>query len=652
MKQVLLKSLSLSNFKGEKERTTLFNSDSTNIMGGNGLGKSRHFDAFIWLLFGKDTLDRKDYEVKTRVNKEILHKVECSVTGVLVVDGEEITLKRALIENWVKPHGQIEQVYKGDKTECWWNETPVSVTEYGKRVASIIEESVFKMITNPSFFVNMKWQLQREQLFQLAGTVSDAEIASRSPEFAALLEKISGKSFADFKAEISAKKKRLNEELKQIQPRIDQTHKMMPESEDFAALEADLAKVDEGIADIDNQLSDITTAMKKQFEAEQAKQNKVNAIALECQQIVLKAKENETNRVFEANARHRELEGEVKMLEREMERTHQELMDAQVMIARNHRVIDDAKAEQDKLREEWFAENEKEHNGETTCPHCGQALPETMVEKAKEIFIQAKQTKLGEISGKGKELGEKVAHHEQRVEQLQTEVEKAKEVHNNLKEQVEVKKAELATIVTTKVEEINPETLPEWVAKQKEIEAIKATISTDNSQVDTSGLKNQKSELNNQRNEIVKRLANRDVIEKCRKEVESLEEHGKELSQAIADIEREEYTVEQFTKKKIEECEQRVNAIFKHVSFQLFKYTLDNNPVEVCIPYANGVPYGTANTASQVNAGLDIINALCKFYGITAPIFIDNRESVNQLIETDSQIINLIVTQDKELIIK
>ena len=98
MKQVTLKSITFCNFKGEQERTTKFNPDVTTISGGNGLGKSRHFDAFIWLLFGKDAHDRKDYEIKTRVNGEELHKCECSVTGVIIVDGEEITLKRAFVE--------------------------------------------------------------------------------------------------------------------------------------------------------------------------------------------------------------------------------------------------------------------------------------------------------------------------------------------------------------------------------------------------------------------------------------------------------------------------------------------------------------------------------------------------------------------------
>lgn len=54
----------------------------------------------------------------------------------------------------------------------------------------------------------------------------------------------------------------------------------------------------------------------------------------------------------------------------------------------------------------------------------------------------------------------------------------------------------------------------------------------------------------------------------------------------------------------------------------------------------------------KINAGLDIINAICRSVGITAPIFIDNRESVNDLIPTMSQVINLVVSKDKSLMIR
>ena len=649
MKQVILKSLTLCNFKGEQARTTNFNPDVTTISGGNGLGKSRHFDAFIWLLFGKDAHDRKDYEIKTRVNGEELHKCECSVTGVIDVDGEEITLKRAFVEDWVKPRGQVEQVYKGNHTECWWNDAPVNVSEYDKRIQSIVDSSVFKMITNPAFFVNMKWQLQREQLFQLAGVVTDAEIAAGNPQFAKLLDVISGKSLADHKKELAARKKRLSDELKQIQPRIDQTQKMKPEPEDFAAIEAQIADIDKQIAEIDAQIADVNTAIRKQYEAEQVKQSRVNELTTQAQQVVFDAKTKAQDAAFEANAQRREIANEIKTLQSQLDVNKRNCTAIQVDIARIHRDIDKCKGEQDTLRESWHKENAKEYSGETTCPHCGQALPDDMIAKAKDVFDKAKIGNLTDITNKGKSLGEKIAQLEADAAKMQKYVDEYRVENKGLEECVKDAQETLETLPEKATAEVVPDNIPEWVELQKQIADIKATISTDNTGVDTSALQTAKADLNRQRNELSTRLAKRGAIKRCDDEITNLEARGKELSQAIADIERDEYTVEQFTRAKIDECEKRINAKFKFVTFRLFDYTLDGNPVETCIPLCDGVPYGGANTASQVNAGLDIINALCAYYGICAPIFIDNRESVNNIIPVQSQIINLVVTNDNKL---
>ena len=652
MKQVILKSLTLCNFKGEQARTTNFNPDVTTISGGNGLGKSRHFDAFIWLLFGKDARDRKDYEIKTRVNGEELHKCECSVTGVVDVDGETITLKRSFVEDWVKPRGQVEQVYKGNHTECWWNDTPVNVSEYDKRIKSIVDSSVFKMITNPAFFVNMKWQLQREQLFQLAGVVTDAEIAAGNPQFAKLLDVISGKSLADHKKELSARKKRLSDELKQIQPRIDQTQKMKPEPEDFAAIESQIADIDKQIADIDLQIADVNTAIRKQYEAEQAKQKRVNELSQQAQQIVFDAKSLAQEAAFTANAKRRDQVNAIRVLQGDADAKRAEMQKAQLEVARIHRDIEKAREKQSALREQWFAENGKEYAGETTCPHCGQALPDDMVAKAKQMFDDAKVAKCNEITTKGKELGATIAEYETVVATQEETVKIAQSSIERLNAQIKAMQSELDAMPEKAVATIKPEEIPAWVELQKQIADIKATISTDNTGVDTSALQTAKADLNRQRNELSTRLAKRGAIKRCDDEITNLEARGKELSQAIADIERDEYTVEQFTRAKIDECEKRINAKFHFVTFRLFDYTLDGNPVETCIPLCNGVPYGSANTASQVNAGLDIINALCAFYGVCAPIFIDNRESVNEIIPVQSQVINLVVTNDNKLTIK
>lgn len=652
MKQIILESLTLRNFKGEKERTTQFNADVTTITGDNKMGKTRHFTAFLWLLFGKDEFDRKDYEVRTKINGAVLHEVECSVSGVIVVDGERITLKRAFVEDWVKPRGCAERVFKGNHTECWWNDTPVNVSEYDKRINGVVDATLFKMITNPAYFASLDWKQQREMLFKIAGTISDTDFAAKNPEFAKLLDRIKGKSLADFKKELSARKNRLKEQLAQIQPRIDQTQKMMPENEDFHALEVEIDRIDAEIADIDKAMSDAAAALRRSGDERNAKQSLVNKLKSECQQIIFTAKTNAQSAAFDANSRRREIEEKAKEAERNIDNVKREIKRGNDDVESLTREIECAKKEQDQLRKDWYAEDAKVFTGETVCPHCGQGLPAEMIDNARDIFNKAKVKKCGEISEKGVKLGEKVASLESAIAIRKGNIAEDEKSLAELMNNLDGIRAELGKIPVVSVAEIVPESIPEWVSKQKEISELEAGISTDNSEVNTTGLQTKKAELNNRRQELVNRLANRDALARGEKEIAELEASGKQLAQQLADAEREEYTIEQFTKAKIEECETRVNSMFKWVSFRLFDYTIQGNPVETCVPLVDGVSFGAGNTAGRVQAGIDIINVLSRFFGVCAPIFIDCRESVNEIPETQSQIINLVVNKDKFLTIK
>lgn len=61
------------------------------------------------------------------------------------------------------------------------------------------------------------------------------------------------------------------------------------------------------------------------------------------------------------------------------------------------------------------------------------------------------------------------------------------------------------------------------------------------------------------------------------------------------------------------------------------------------------MPYSDLNNAAKINAGLDVINSLSDKLDLKVPIFIDNAESVNELIKTDTQLVRLVVSKDKEL---
>lgn len=653
MKKVKLQKLVFRNFKGLQDYAITFDDVTTTVCGANGTGKSTLFNGFLWLLFGKDALDRKDYEVRTHnADGSLVHEVECSVTGVLDVDGEIITIKRESVEDWVKPRGEVDRVLKGTHNECWWNEAPVKVNEYNDRVAAIIEPSLFKMITNPMFFANMDWKLQRAQLFQLAGTISDAEIAARNPEFALLLDKLTGKSLADFKIELAAKKKRLKKELGEIQPRIDQTAKMMPEAIDFAAIEAEIAGIEAEIAEIDKILSDNATRIRAEYAAEQAKVNEIARLESEREAIVRHARKEADNVAFEANAARRETKTKMASLVKERAIHERSLKTLVASMERDESTIARLEADITKKREEWHQENGKTYSGDDVCFHCGQALPEAMVEKNHAEFIKAQTAKKNAITQAGKELASVLATMKKAHQATEESVTEVKTQIAALTAQITAYENKLRHMDEVKPTTIVPEELDGYAEKTSRIEEIKATLSTQTTQSDDKEYQAKKKSLNVDRDVLKRKLANRDAIAKAETEIANLKESGKQLAQAIATLEREEYVIQEFTRVKIDECESRINALFHNISFRLFDKTFEGNTYETCIPMVNGVPFGSANTAGQVNAGLDIINTLCRFHGICAPIFFDNSESVNEYISTDAQCIFLKVTNDNQLTIE
>lgn len=652
MKKVVLRSITLRNFRGEKERTTNFNDVETTIMGDNGLGKSRHFDAFVWLLFGKDTKDRKDFNIKTLVDGKPLEKVNTEVSCLLDVDGETINLRRVYAEKWVKPRGQVEERFDGHEHELYWNDVPLKVGEYQTRINSIINDSVFKMITNPLFFANMKWQDQREQLFQLAGTITDHEIAAQKPEYAALMDKITGKSLVDFKREISARKKKLKDELDTIQPRIDQTHKLMPENVDFAALEVEIESLENQIKNVDEAIADKTKAIRQQYESVQVKQGEINKLKQKRQQVLHEAQTAAKESAFEENANRRNLESNIKLLESEISSLERSIQSSERELKGLNERIEQKEKEVVAKRQEWNDENAFEYKGDDTCHECGQLLPEERRENARKSFSESKQKKLIQIREKGLGINTE-------IEQMNKDAADVKKTLESSRNELKSKQDDLGSLKTNLSEiqpidesEVKPAELPEYVELSSKISELEATIDDGTKEIDTTELQNRKKDVSAKLDSAKGELKNRDLITKYQGEIKELDAKGKQLAQQIADVEREEYTIQNFTKAKIDECERRINGLFTMVTFKLFEYTIDGNESETCIPLVNGVPFGAANTAGQVNAGLDIINALIKFHGVSAPIFIDGRESVNRLIHTESQIINLVVSHDKTLIIK
>lgn len=264
-KQVKIKRLTLCNFKGLRNVTVEFSEDATTISGRNGTGKTTIKDAFSWLLWGKDSEGNTDskFGIKTNdANGNFIPDLEHEVSGMFeVIDTETgavdtVEFRRVLVEEWKVPNGETERVLKGHHTDYFCNGVPLKTkAEYDKRINDIIPEAVFKVITDPYYFLTLHWKAQREMLLQIAGDVSEADVAKDNAEFAALLARVTGKTLEDYKREVAVQKNKISDRLEKIPTAIDAITRVTPTAPDYAALEADKARLEGELSEIDTAAS-------------------------------------------------------------------------------------------------------------------------------------------------------------------------------------------------------------------------------------------------------------------------------------------------------------------------------------------------------------------------------------------------------------
>lgn len=655
MKAIQLKSLTLRNWRGEKERTTEFNLGSvTRICGRNGLGKSRHMDAFSWLLFGKDSKDRKDYNLRTvDENGNALQRCECSVEGTLLVDGVEITIKREYKEKWTKPRGQAEEVFGGNVTECTWNGVPVRVGDYKERInKEIIDESLFKMLTNTEYFLSLKPDVQREALLAIAGVKSDAEIAESNEDFVALLDMLSGKSLSDYRKQVAAEKKRLKAQASEIQPRIDQTEKMKPEADDWDMLQGMLDEKKNELEEVAELLNSADARKQSALDKKAALNREKKSLEQQQQDIINDERKRLQAEADKQNEKRTSIEKELKNIHSERSDCNIDISRTQTRIDYLNQEINNITDELAKLRSEWSAIRATQYTGSDICPHCGQRLPEDMLQDARNKFEEYKAKQLSDNQSKGKSLASQLASYKEELASRKEELDKLNQKLTSIDECISGLYAQLNTVPKVVASEPIADKIPAYVEAKKRLEAIaqeaEGVVTT---QTDESLLERQKMVQTAIKN-IEATLNNRTAIAKADKEIARLEAEGRDLAQKIADIEKREYVAAQFSRARIEDCESRLNSLFGMVKWKLFDTTLEGNEFETCIPMIDGIAYGTCNTAKQINAGIDITSTLAKHYEVYAPMFIDRAESVNTFIASNAQMIFLQVTNDTQLTIK
>lgn len=639
-----LTKLEILNFKGLKSFELNLNGDVV-IRGDNATGKTTVFDSVCWLLFGKDSLDRADFEIKTLDGGEPIHKVNHEVTGTFTLDeGGTVELKRVYREKYSSPRGG-EITLTGHTTDYFVDGVPKKEKEYKEIVSSLVDESIFKLITNPLYFnETYSWQNRRKLLLEMCGDISDEDVIASHSDLKALTDILSGHSVDDHRKVVASKKATINKELDMLPVRIDEALRGKPEvTADPEVLRINIDTLNADIEKLENDkalLQNGHSIVDKRAELKNV-QRKIMARETELQM------EYKKNRAIKSNE-YDAVVAEINRLTAKLEDTKRRIDESATTINLIQGLIRELTIQRSQINAETFVADIDDY-----CPTCGRKLP---AEQIQDAYAKAEADYNLKKSKQLEEIEHSIALKEQDIEGIKKRDANLEPIET-LEALIKAKELLRGTIA----EELEKLTAPvldddsEYASLKAEEFMLQMAIDEDNSdhseeiaelEIKISANKTERMKLEQELNKFAetKRIDIR---------VSELEAKQAELSEEKMKLDKASYLMDEFVKAKVHMLEESINARFKLARFRMFNIMLNGNVEECCETTYKGVPYRSMNNAARINVGLDIINALTSYFKVSAPVFIDNAEAVTEFVSVNSQTIKLVVDESEpQLVVK
>lgn len=645
MKQLKIKKISIENFAGLKNQVFEFNGNDASVYGANGTGKTTTATALQWLLFDKglDGSTKSFNPVPLDENNEEKYELIPTVEVELDDNGKILKIRKESHPKYTTNKTTNRKEYSRSRTKKQYiNDESLKVKDFQSRISELVSEDVFKLITNPAAFNQLHWKEQRTILFEIADDIDTETIIKTNKDFEAI-PKILGDHDIETKQKILKDKiSQIEKDIKDIPIRINQTESNKQEvpkydEERYEVVKQEIERLGKERIDVQNGKAEID--LRNQLADKQA----------ELKRLEDNHEANNENRITSLNNEFNVEEGTVSNLKTQIKNNKQ-----QIDYENNRRkaLLDKHKEIQSQIEE--VKNRQFEYKDDGVCSCCGQPLPTDQVEQAKEKalkqFNKNKSQEIEELNNSkervvndGKQIKPTIEKLESQNNSLQIRVNEAKEKSQRILNKINQLKASSISVTQTEEYKSVLNDINEINNKRKD---IKTTINDQLVNID-----NQITELTQEKVEF--------------ENVKAIESSNKHLDDAIRELrmqednlldEKEEHVhqnqvLKAFVTTRVKILTENVNNKFNIAEFKLFNQLVNGELEETCVTTVDGVEYsGGLNNAARINVGLDIINTLSQHYKITAPIFIDNAESITDIIPTEAQQIQLIVSgQDKNL---
>lgn len=646
MKQIYVRKIVLKNFKGTRD-LAIGLSTHMRFVGPNESRKTTVVDGFTWVLTDKDSLGRKQFDIKPLDERnQVIHGLSPDVTIELRVDGKPVVLRKVFSEKWTKKRGSAIEEFTGHTTDYYIDGVPVKQKEYQAFIDSVVSEELLKLLTNPMHFnEQLSWQDRRRLLLEVCGDVTDDEVIQSNQSLASMPTFLEGRSIDDHRKVVKAQMAQVNKDLEKIPVRIDEVSRSKPDPDGLNEIElqTDIEGLKSRIADKDAE----QTRLQSGGEVAE-KEKRLREVEGELLQIKNAAQSDVMDQITVQRRNVTDSDSKVDTIGRQIQ-SHSRA------IAGNEELIDELSRKVSELRDDWVAENDTEP-AETgvvdTCPSCGQALPEAdvqaAIEKSRAHFNQHKAEKLEAITQKAVEAKNRIIALQSQNEQLRLAIESLEVQYKEAQQSVADAKAKLEELQS---QVTDPTKSLEYRAKEMErqhlvnkIAGLRQSVLDDVSRVRT--------ELIDLRDELRRKetlLARFEQVRKLDDRIEELKQQERNLAAEYERLSQQLYLLEEFTRAKVAMLEDKINSKFKYARFKLFTEQINGGLTETCETLYKGVSYsGGLNTGGKILVGLDIIETLQKHFGYSLPVWVDNRESLTSPIELGCQLIELVADPTKK----
>ncbi len=607
----------------------------------NKFGKSTIADAIFWVMTGKLLSGSSDImSIKPKNDSKKLVSVE-----LFFEDGTSVM--KTYEENWVKTRGTKEKHLEGHTTNCFINGINIPVTKFHD---SLLEKfgikfdgkwsgNIFQLLIDPLFFgIKECWQERRKLVIDLVGDVTDEDVFKKDSDLEPLkkyLFQTNGK-FEDVKKILCRNLKELNDDEKKLIAQIEVlSDEQTIAQERYTAAVKRQKEITEEIQKLNNkkyqEQKDIIAERKEEIANMKTKLSEKRQKDSEKYQKSIEKKQNELNLLQKEKSR---VQQEFSDLNNDINELNQKKSD---VIAERQRVakqIEDNEKYMAKLRTKWENTNKSEYDEKDSliCPQCGHDLHGDIVEKKRKEFNLKKAEELEDIASEGKQLKKINEDLKAKVEELHDEEDSMFEQIEELKPRVSEYNEKLNE-KTRKISKLN-NSIPEFKYSKETLDFEEQIKELEQSPYPTI---NNEQEIDNQ---IGKLEQEKTCVQKVidtynheQRNIQKANELQKKLDKvmdSIAEFESLQDMLSEFIKTKLNILNERVESVFGHIKFQLVESNIkEGSWNEVCYVLDGDVPYHNTNSASKIQLGIKVCEAIKKKLQIEGLFYvIDNAEQI------------------------